>query len=212
MFAALKPAALIALVAVPVIAGVVRIAELASGATITADNARFFASPFPVIVHIVSAALFCVAGAFQFVPSLRRKNVVWHRRMGWVLTVCGLIAGATGLWMTLFYPRVEGDGPILFCLRLFFGAGLIACIVLGFTAIKRRDIARHGAWILRGYAIGMGAGTQFLVHVPWLIFFGKPSELARAILMGGAWVINLGFAEWRILRLKSKRDSRQTVV
>ena len=37
-------------------------------------------------------------------------------------------------------------------------------IVLGLAAIRRRDIARHRAWMIRGYAIGLGAGTQALTH------------------------------------------------
>ena len=42
------PAALMVLCAVPVLAGAFRIAQLTSGAPITPDNARFFASPVPV--------------------------------------------------------------------------------------------------------------------------------------------------------------------
>lgn len=37
---------------------------------------------------------------------------------------------------------------------------MAACLVLGFTAIRRRDIAAHRAWMIRAYAIGLGAGTQ----------------------------------------------------
>jgi len=52
--------------------------------------------------------------------------------------------------------------------------------------------------MMRGYAIGMGAGTQALVHLPWLLIVGTPTELARALLMGAGWVINLAVAEWII--------------
>ena len=37
---------------------------------------------------------------------------------------------------------------------------MAACLVLGFTAIRRRDIAAHRAWMIRAYAIGLAAGTQ----------------------------------------------------
>lgn len=193
-------AALIALVAVPVIAGTMRLAELARGAAITPQNARFFAAPVPVVVHIVCACLFCVLGAFQFVPGLRRRRPGWHRVLGRLLVICGLAAGLTGLWMTLFYPRVPGDGPLLFGFRLLSGSGLVACMALGLAAIRRRDIPQHRAWITRGYAIGMGAGTQVLVHVPWLLLHSTPGEHARALLMGAAWAINLLVAEWSLRR------------
>ncbi|GAA1768728.1 hypothetical protein GCM10009712_15970 [Pseudarthrobacter sulfonivorans] len=47
----LVPAALIFLSLVPIIAGAGRLTELAAGQT-TPDNARFFDSPIPVLIHI----------------------------------------------------------------------------------------------------------------------------------------------------------------
>ncbi|HEX6941819.1 MAG TPA: hypothetical protein VF128_02760 [Gemmatimonadaceae bacterium] len=32
-----------------------------------------------------------------------------------------------------------------------------------------RKYAEHGDWMIRAYAIGMGAGTQVLAHLPWFI-------------------------------------------
>jgi hypothetical protein len=77
---------------------------------------------------------------------------------------------------------------------------MVVAISLGLAAIRRRDFARHRAWMIRGYAIGMGAGTQVLVHLPWLLFFGLPDELGRALLMGAGWAINLVVVEWVIRR------------
>ena len=47
----LPPVGLIALSLIPVLAGSVRLTELVGGAEITANNARFFASPIPVVIH-----------------------------------------------------------------------------------------------------------------------------------------------------------------
>src|SRR5687768_2157785 len=62
----LVPAALIMLSAVPMVAGAARLTELTGGAEITPENARFFAAPLPVVLHIVSVSLYSVLGAFQF--------------------------------------------------------------------------------------------------------------------------------------------------
>ena len=71
--------------------------------------------------------------------------------------------------------------------------------------IMRRDYVTHGAWMTRAYAIGLGAGTQVLTHMPWFIFAtGKPGEGARAIMLGAGWVINILFAEW-IIRRRSRQ-------
>ena len=58
----IAPIGLIMLSLVPVIAGAARVAELTSGAEITAANARFFASPVPVLVHIISVTLYSLLG------------------------------------------------------------------------------------------------------------------------------------------------------
>ncbi|WP_159944467.1 MULTISPECIES: DUF2306 domain-containing protein [unclassified Nocardiopsis] len=197
----LVPALLILLSAVPVLAGGFRLGELGGGAPVTPDNARFFDSPLPVVLHIVSASPYCVLGAFQFSASLRRRRPGWHRASGRLLVPLGLLAALTGLWMTLFYATPAPDGVLLMVLRLVFGSAMAAALVLGFAAVRRRDIAGHRAWMIRGYAIGQGAGTQVFTHLPWTLLLGEPGELSRAVLMGAGWVINVVVAEWVIRRL-----------
>lgn len=100
----LVPAALLLLSAVPIAAGSFRIAGLTGSADVTPDNARFFASPLPVVLHILSSSLYAVLGAFQFVPGFRRRRPGWHRAAGRILVVCGVTAALSGLWMAHFYP------------------------------------------------------------------------------------------------------------
>ncbi|MBC8036898.1 MAG: DUF2306 domain-containing protein [Rhizobiales bacterium] len=192
--------ALILLSAIPIAGGVFRLSQLAGGAEITPANARFFAAPLPVVLHIVSAGVYAILGAFQFVPSLRKRRSGWHRIAGRLLIPSGLIVALSGLWMTLFYPWPTGDGVILYGLRLLFGSAMLLSILLGIAAIRRRDFVQHGDWMLRGYAIGLGAGTQVLALAAGEIIAGPPSELSRALLMGAGWVINLAVAEWIIRR------------
>ncbi len=77
-----RVAGLILLSAIPIAAGIFRLTELAGGAEITPANARFIASPLPVVLHIVSVSLYAILGAFQFVPRLRRRRHGWHRAAG----------------------------------------------------------------------------------------------------------------------------------
>jgi uncharacterized membrane protein len=202
-------AGLVALSVVPVLAGALRLGELTGGAPVTAENARFFAAPLPVVVHIVAASVFSVLGAFQFVPRFRARRPRWHRLAGRVLVVCGLATGLSGLWMTLLYPHPPGDGPLLTALRLVFGSATVVSVALGLRAVLRRDVDRHRAWMLRGYAIAMGAGTQLLTTLAWVVLVGPPGELARALVMGAGWVINLAVAEWLVRRPGRRRDRRR---
>ena len=192
------PVALLLLSAIPLLAGVIRLVTLAGGAEITPENARFFASPIPVVLHIVGAGTFLVLGAFQFVPSIRRHHPGWHRRAGRVAAVSGLVAALSALWMSAFYPLPETDGELLFVFRLVFGSAMAGSIVLGFLAIRGREIARHRAWMMRAYAIGLGAGTQAFTLGFGALLIGAPDVNARALLMGGAWAFNLAVAEWII--------------
>ena len=192
------PALLILLSAVPAVAGTARLVQLAGGAGITPENARFFAMPLPVVIHILSVIPFSILGAFQFVPSLRRRTSRWHRMAGRVLAPLGLAAALSGLWMTQFYPWVAPDGVAVYLERLVFGWAMVVSIAVGIDAVRRRDFAAHGEWMLRAYAIGMGAGTQVFTHLPWFILMGRPGELPRAVMMGAGWVINVIVAEWII--------------
>ena len=190
------PAALIALSFIPVVAGTARVAQLTGGAEVTPDNARFFAMPVPVLLHIVGASVFCVLGAFQFAAGFRAGRPAWHRSAGRLLVLCGLTAAVSGLWMALFLPERARDGALLAAFRVAAGSIMVLSIALGFAAIRRRDFTRHRAWMLRGYAIGQGAGTQALTLGSWMLIAGPPGQVTRALLHAVAWAINLAVAEW----------------
>lgn len=201
----LAPALLLALTAVPVLMGGVRLVSVSTH-RITPDAARWAAGYGPLVLHIVCGSLFAVLGVFQFLPGFRRRWPLWHRISGRVLVVAGIGAAITAIWLTLFYPPGEHDGEVLYAMRLIFGAAMLASIMLGLRAILQRDFAAHQAWMLRGYAIGMGAGTQVLTHLPWVIFVGAVDTQSRTVLMGAAWVINLAVAELLIRRAARPRE------
>lgn len=198
----LVPGMLLALSAIPMLGGVVRLTSLS--APITAESARFVASPIPVVLHIVGAALYCVLGAFQFSSGLRRRWPRWHRHAGKLLALCGLSTALTGMWMAELYRIPDSlQGPLLHAVRMMVGAAMAAAIVLAWRSILRRDVARHEAWMIRAYALGQGAGTQVLVVMPWVVLFGEAVGLTRDLLMTLAWAINVVVAEWIIRRRTS---------
>lgn len=203
----LIPTSLLLLSAVPVIGGLVRVTSLGIGVEVTPANARFFASPVPVTLHVVGVTLFVVLGAFQFAQGFRRRRPRWHRLVGVLLVPSGLVVALTGLWMEAFYELPAHDGPLLSVFRVVFGTAMIAAILLGVQALVQRDYARHGAWMMRSYAIALGAGTQVVLSVAWIILYGEPSVHQRAVLMGAGWIVNVVFAEWVLRRKSSRRTS-----
>lgn len=192
------PAALVLLSVIPVVAGSLRLVEIVGGPQLLPTNPRIDASPAPVIAHIVAAAVYAVAGAFQFSARVRRRWRGWHRGAGRVLVGAGLVVALSGLWMTLFYPGAPG-GDLLWAVRVVVSSTMAACIVLGFTAIRRRDIAAHRAWMIRAYALGVAAGTQALTQGFGESLLGT-DDLGTALSVSAGWVINAAVAEWVIRR------------
>ncbi|EOQ98486.1 membrane protein, PF10067 family [Leptospira wolbachii serovar Codice str. CDC] len=184
---------------VPSIAGVIRFLQIMKGDVYTVENQRFFNDPIPVIIHIIAVVFFSILGAFQFAPGFRKKHIVWHRMSGRFLVCLGLTSALSGLWLTLVYPRVPTDGDWLFGIRLVVGIWMTLCIIAGFFFVLKKKISLHSHWMIRGYAIGMGAGTQVFTHLPWFILVGgDPSGIPRDLMMGAGWFINFLFAEWII--------------
>ncbi|HUG51430.1 MAG TPA: DUF2306 domain-containing protein, partial [Terrimesophilobacter sp.] len=166
----LAASGLLLLSLIPVLGGAFRLGDL-TGGTVTADNARFFASPIPVIAHIISSTVFCLLGAFQFLPGLRGRRG-WHRVAGFILIPAGLVSALSGLWMAAFSTPPDGGSPLLTIIRLAFGSAMAASIVFGILAIKRRNFVAHGAWMTRAYALGIAAGTQAVVLAIWILSVG----------------------------------------
>lgn len=201
------PVGLLALAAIPVLAGTTRLVEILGGPGLIPRDPRFAASPAPVVVHVAATIGYALLGAFQFSAGIRRRHPGWHRRAGRVLVALGLAVAISALWMTLVFPRKEGTGDLLYLFRLLFGSGMALSIVLGLAAIRRRDIARHRAWMTRAYALALGAGTQ-----AFTVGFGEAvfgSGVVRTdLMMGAGWVINLAVAELTIRRPSDRRGRR----
>jgi len=195
---------------IPLAAGTLRLLQLAGGPDVRPADPRYTGFPVALVVHIVGAALFAVVGAFQFVPRFRRRHLTWHRRAGRVLAVAGLAVAGSALWLTLFYPPKPGTGNLLFLFRLVFASGMAGCLVLGFAAIRRRDIPAHRAWMIRAYAIGLAAGTQAFTEGIGGALFGT-GELSGDLAKGAGWVLNLAVAEWVIRRPTRSRRRRPAI-
>jgi uncharacterized membrane protein len=194
-------AGLLLLGIVPAVAGSARLSQMAAGTAITASNARFIDSPLPVLLHVPAAILYSVLGSFQFAPGFRKRHRRLHRLFGGLLIPASMVVAITGLWMAHFYPWPAGDGTIVYVERLVVGTAMLASIAMGIDAIRRRALVAHGEWMLRAFALGLGAGTQVFTHLPWFVLVNRtPGELPRGVMMGAAWLINVLVAEYVIRR------------
>lgn len=201
------PLALVALSLVPLVSGSLRLVEVFGGPAVMPANPRVDASPAPVVVHVTGAFLYALVGALQFSARFRRRHRDWHRRAGRVLVVAGLLVALSGVWMTIFYAGAPG-GTLLWAVRLVVGSAMAAALVLGFSAIRRRDVAAHRAWMTRAYALGLGAGTQIFTEGIGQALMGV-GDASKAVSVSAGWVVNAAVAEWVVRRPAGRRRARR---
>jgi Predicted membrane protein (DUF2306) len=174
---------LIGLAAIPILAGTARLVELLGGPEAIPTDTRFAASPAPVVVHVAASIGYALLGAFQFSASIRKRHPGW---------------------MTLTFPLKAGTGDLLYVMRLVVSSAMAISLILGIVAIRARQLARHRAWMMRAYALALGAGTQaFTVGFGEAIF--GAGVVRRDLMMASGWVINLAVAEWLIRRTSTRR-------
>lgn len=197
----LLPAGLATFGLIPILANALRRVALAAGSADSSSSGDGGGMPLPVVLHVVGATVFVVLGALQFSADSRRRRPPWHRIAGRVAILAALLAAGSGLWLA--FATLSDSSPLLFLFRLLAAAGMALCIVLGFRAIRCRRIAPHRAWMIRAFALGLGAATQVFTLGFGEGLFGT-SELSVALLNGAGWAINLAVAEWIIRRTPSR--------
>ena len=187
---------------VPSIGGLARVFELLGGPAVMPANPRALADPLPVVLHGLSSSLFCLVGALQFLPSLRRDFPATHALVGRVIASAGCVSALTGLWMThVFAFPTELQGSLLYGVRIALSLSMVGLIVRAVVAIRSRDVRAHSASMLRAYAIGQGASTQAVVGIGWIILVGsEPHGPLRDAMMVLSWGLNLLIAELLISR------------
>lgn len=192
------PAILVALGLPPLIAGIVRMVQVAGGAQTLEPDERFTDLPAPLYLHVVAVIVYALLGASQFSPGLRTRHRRVHRQLGQIALVAAFLVAISALWMTFAYPFKPGTGRILFVTRVVVATALAYALAEAYLAIRRRHVREHRAWMIRAYALGLGAATQMLT-----LGFGEPifgdGEVSHDLLMAAGWGINALVAE-RIIR------------
>lgn len=122
-------------------------------AALDVDFARHIAL---TLVHILPGALFLALAPFQFIPSIRRNHLPFHRWSGRVLVVCGLIIGTSALIMSY---KMNIGGPNETAATTLFGIVFLICLVKAYLYIRRKQVVRHREWMIRAYGVGLGVAT-----------------------------------------------------
>ncbi len=168
-------------------------------ASFAPDNpfkARTMGLPLAAWPHFVGGGIALLLGGFQFSVALRTQRPNVHRLLGRIYLLAVFAAGFAGLALA---TNAHG-GP-----SARIGFGMLALLWLGtgmaaWRAILRRDIDAHQRWMVRSFALTFGA-VMLRLQLPVLqIGFGASFDDAYRTVAWLAWVPNLLFAEWFLLR------------
>jgi len=159
-------------------------------------RAVYFANPVPIITHAIAGIIFAALVPFQFAPRIRARWPRWHRNSGRTAIAAGFVMALSAIWMLVTFPQVGGF------LRIsglaVTGFGMILTLGIALHAImRRRDIKRHRAWMMRAVAVTYGVIGVAPVVIPAFIIMGEDlppivDELSRWIGMA----ITLSVVEW----------------
>jgi uncharacterized membrane protein len=167
--------------------------------------ANAFANPF-LILHVLGAATALLVSPFQFIARFRSRHSGLHRIVG-RLYVAGCLLGAFG-----GLPLALGStaGPVASSGFAVLAVLWFATTTLGWLRAIQGRIAEHRQWMLRSWALTMGAVTLrlYLPIPPLLAFDFMDGYRAIAWL---SWIPNLALVEiW--LRSNGRARAASTVV
>jgi uncharacterized membrane protein len=184
---------------IPVLNALVETVQIPTG-TYARDSAHLAVAPLSWFLHVLAGAAFGIAGPVNFALALRRRFGRLHRVTGRIFVVAGMLLGLSAVSLIL---SVEPQRtPVIDIARVVFGLALLVALANAVAAIMRRDITGHRNWVIRAYAIGMGAGTVALVFFPiYLVTGAPPTGLGSDVIFVTWWALNIGFAEWVIHRI-----------
>lgn len=158
--------------------------------------AMFARFPVRAVLHMVAGMVMLVAGALNLDPGLRLRHRVLHRWLGRAYVAAVLVGGTAAL---LAAPYSYG-GMVT---HLGFGAlGVLSVgtTLLGLAAILRGDVRAHQGWMIRSYALTLGA-VMLRIYIPVSMVAGARWEEAYQVISWACWVPNLLVAElWFVPR------------
>lgn len=152
-------------------------------------------------IHVVSSMLVIFVAPLQFLKSLRKSNIKWHRLFGKLYVGSILRLAAPSGFLMAFYAEGGWWSTVGFSLLSMFW---FFSTLKAFIAIKNRNVDLHEIWMIRSYAFTMAAVTLRLL-VPIFSTFISNHELIYIMTAWMSWLINLTIAEGMIIVREKKK-------
>lgn len=199
------PVVLYALTAMTLLFAASQVVQIPLGA-LPEDSQRLTATPYSHFAHVLGGVVFGITGPIQFGRVLARKYGALHRIMGRVFVVAGAFLSLSSLTLLWHFP--DTYSTLVNLGRLAFGIGLGVSLWMAMAAIRARHFMRHRDWMIRSYALGMGATLVAVVFLPIYMITGTPPEgFWSDVMFIGSWAGCVIFAEAVVRRLNRKAQA-----
>ena len=114
-----------------------------------------------IFSHVIFGITATILGPFQFVSSIRKRNIKLHRNLGKTYLICTIL-GALASW-AIIIPRTDSD--ITYQVGLFsLGFVWIGSAIMAYLSIKNKKIELHREWVVRSYVITLAFVTFRLIY------------------------------------------------
>ena len=118
-------------------------------------DSAFAQKPALTLAHIVPALVFILLVPLQFSPSMRARHLNVHRRIGRTLMILSVVVGLSALLLI----RHPIGGLLEVSAILFYDGLFLFAMGKAFMHIRRRQIALHREWVIRGTSVALGVAT-----------------------------------------------------
>ncbi len=147
---------------------------------------------FAFYLHIFPALLVLTAGLTQFSGTILRRTPEVHRWVGRlyvfsILLVCGP-AGMLMAWYANGGPVAQSSFLLLSVLWWWF-------TWVAWRAVRVGNIRKHGAWMIRSYALTFSAITLRLMQFGLAMYSDIDPETAYRLVAWPSWLLNVAIAE-----------------
>jgi len=143
---------------------------------------RYVAYPWLAYGHIVPSIVFLVLAPFQLWRGFRNRHLKWHRRIGRLAIVSGVLSG---IFAVVFGFFLSYGGALQAGAAVLFGTWFVAALSIAHRAIRRRDVRNHRRWMIRAFAAAIAVGTIRL----WVGLLMEVGSLDLRDAMGvGFWL------------------------
>jgi len=170
---------------------------------------RYTAHPLQTLAHTATGVVFATLGPLQFAAPLRRRFPIAHRLSGRLFLLAAFTSGISAFIISLSFPMWGASVNAL--IGVVASIFMLFCFAYALYLIKKRRIAAHREWMMRGFATGIAVAVFRVGLDNILPPLGFNAMQSWNIVTATCFPVTLFFAEAWIIATRVKRASAGAV-